>query len=279
MSSTNTATDGRSTSIVNFPSVFISRALTRHLKLMAIEQNPPRSMAERLIRALEKDEFALYAQDIVSLGPIKERPFQEIFVRFKEEDAKLIPPGDFFGVLEEHGLLPQLDRWVVNCLARWVRTRLSITPEWAVPRSNVNLSRQTLDDPHYVEYVRSYVEGPFLANGAVAFEIGVDNAFDYHEAVKHLITTLQSNASCITLAGFDASDRAIQMLKALGPDFVKIDSSSVGFEELVEVVRICRVFRTKTIVEFVESQDALQRAEKARADFAQGFGIAAVQPL
>ena len=236
-------------------------------------------MADRLIRALEMDEFALYAQDIVSLGPIKERPFQEIFVRFKEEDAKLIPPGDFFGVLEEHGLLPQLDRWVVNCLARWVRSRLSIRPEWAVPRSNVNLSRQTLDDPDYVEYVRTYVEGPFLANGAVAFEIGVDNAFQYHESVKHLITTLQSNASCITLAGFNGSDRSIQMLKALGPDFVKIDSNSVGFEELVEVVRICRVFRTKTIVEFVETQDALQRAEKARADFAQGFGIATVQPL
>ena len=236
-------------------------------------------MAERLIRALENDEFALYAQDIVSLGPIKERPFQEIFVRFREEDAKLIPPGDFFGVLEEHRLLPQLDRWVVNCLARWIRTRLSTAPEWAVPRSNVNVSRQTLDDLDYIEYVRTHVEGPFLANGAVAFEIGVDNAFDHHDAVRHLMTTLQSRASCITLAGFNGSDRSIQMLKALGPDFVKIDSSSVAFEELVEVVRICRVFRTKTIVEFVETQDALHSAQKAKVDFAQGFGIAAVRPL
>ena len=236
-------------------------------------------MADRLILALQKNEFALYAQDIVSLGPRKERPFQEIFVRFKEEDDRLIPPGDFFSVLEEHHLLPQLDRWVVNCLARWVRSGLSVKPEWEVPRSNVNLSTQTFTDPDYVQYVRNYVEGPFLARGAVAFEIGVDNAFDYHDFVAELITTLQSRSSCITLAGFTGSDRSIEMLKAFAPDFVKIAYNAVAAKELSELVQICRVFRSRTIVEFVESQEALHTAQKAQADFAQGFGIAAVQPL
>jgi EAL domain-containing protein (putative c-di-GMP-specific phosphodiesterase class I) len=236
-------------------------------------------MAERLILALQKDEFALYAQDIVSLGPRKERPFQEIFVRFKEEDDKLIPPGDFFGVLEEHRLLPQLDRWVVNCLARWVRSGLSVKPDWEVPRSNVNLSSQTFNDPDYLEYVRAFVEGPFLDKGAVAFEIGVDNAFDYQDFVAELITTLQSRSSCITLAGFNGSDRSIEMLKAFAPDFVKIAYNAVAAGELFELVQICRVFRSRTIVEFVESQEALHTAQRAQADFAQGFGIAAVQPL
>src|SRR4051812_9313762 len=243
---------------------------------MAIYKVPPRSMAERLIQALQKDEFALYAQDIVSLGPSKERQFQEIFVRFKEEDDKLIPPGDFFGVLEEHGLLPQLDRWVVSCLARWVRSGLSVKPEWEVPRSNVNLSSQTFNDPEYVQYVRDYVEGPFLAKGAVAFEIGVDNAFDYQDFAAELIRTLQSRSSYITLAGFNGSDRSIEMLKALAPDFVKIAYNSVAAKELVELVQICKVFRSRTIVEFVENQEALHTAQKAHADFAQGFGIAAV---
>jgi EAL domain-containing protein (putative c-di-GMP-specific phosphodiesterase class I) len=181
--------------------------------------------------------------------------------------------------LEEHRLLPQLDRWVVNCLARWVRSGLSVKPEWEVPRSNVNLSSQTFNDPHYVQYVRSYVEGPFLAKGAVAFEIAVDNAFDYQDFVAELITALQSRSSCITLAGFNGSDRSIEMLKAFSPDFVKIAYNSVAVRDLIELVQICKVFRSRTIVEFVENPDALHTAQKAQADFAQGFGIAPVQPL
>ncbi|HWH46526.1 MAG TPA: EAL domain-containing protein, partial [Burkholderiales bacterium] len=90
---------------------------------MSSEPKSSRSLADRLMASLQQDEFVLYAQSILPLVPQSgERPFQEIFVRFKEEDAKLLPPGTFFPVLEEAKLLPYLDRWVANRLARWVRS-------------------------------------------------------------------------------------------------------------------------------------------------------------
>src|SRR5262252_4179515 len=93
-----------------------------------------RDIANRLVAALQGDEFVLYAQSIVPLGSgADDWPFQEIFVRFAEEDAKLLPPGSFLPVLDEFHLLPFLDRWVVNRLARWVRSGLSIKPEWHIP--------------------------------------------------------------------------------------------------------------------------------------------------
>ena len=64
-----------------------------------------KSMADRLVAALQQDEFVLYAQPIVPLSAqANQWPFQEIYVRFTEEDAKLLHSmgvdyfqGFFFG--------------------------------------------------------------------------------------------------------------------------------------------------------------------------------------
>ena len=64
---------------------------------MTSQPESQKDLADRLMAALQRDEFVLYTQTIVPLGPQGEnRPFQEIFVRFKEEDDKLLPPGTFF---------------------------------------------------------------------------------------------------------------------------------------------------------------------------------------
>lgn len=248
-------------------------------KNMVTEQQLRRGFADRLVQALQKDEFALYAQKIIGVTGGREQPSQEIFVRFKEEDSKLLPPGAFFGILQEHNLLPYLDRWVVNCLARWVRSGLKIKPDWEVPRSYVNLSNQTLIDPHYGEYVRKYVEGPYLAKGAIAFEISVESAFEYHDSLQRLIAELRPHECCFTLSGFDGSERSIDMLRTFSPDFVKIDYGCATPGRLIELVRMCRVLRTRTIVEFVENPKSQDNVRLAKADFVQGFGIAPVQPL
>lgn len=49
--------------------------------------------ADRLVAALRKDEFALYRQVIVPLAPTgAERPFQEILIRFEEEETIKMSP-------------------------------------------------------------------------------------------------------------------------------------------------------------------------------------------
>ena len=94
---------------------------------MDLQPDSEKDIAKRLMAALQQDEFLLYSQSIVLLAPQRdEHPFQEIYVRFKEEDAKLLPPGTFFPVLEECRLLPYLDRWVVNRLARWAISTINL---------------------------------------------------------------------------------------------------------------------------------------------------------
>src|SRR5450759_733586 len=96
-------------------------------------------LTDRLVAALRQDEFILYGQLIAPLAPGKsERPFQEILIRFQEEEAKLLPPGSFFPILEEYGLMHYVDRWVVSRVAKWVRSALAIKPDWPVPQNSIN---------------------------------------------------------------------------------------------------------------------------------------------
>lgn len=247
---------------------------------MAITHKPSKGFADRLISALQQEEFVLYAQTIVPLASQREkRQFQEIFVRFKEEDAKLLPPGAFLAILEESHLLPYLDRWVVNRLARWVRGVLTIKPDAQKSRSNINLSGQTLVDPHFGEYVRKYVDDSYLSDGALAFEITCGNAIEHPESLPRLMAELRPHGCCFTLAGFDGGERCFDMLKALVPDFIKINVVSVPLIQVTEINSRCHSMGSKTIAEYVESDAALEHLRRIKVDFAQGFGISPVELL
>jgi EAL domain-containing protein (putative c-di-GMP-specific phosphodiesterase class I) len=255
---------------------------------MTIEEKEPRAIAERLISALQEDEFVLYAQEIVALDPtLEDWPFQEIFVRFSEEDEKLLPPGSFFPVLEEFDLLPYLDRWVVNRLARWVRSGLGIRPDWKIPRSNVNLSRVTLEDPDFGTYVRRYVDDSFLSNGVLAFEVSWRDAVELPGELTTLMKGLRPFGCGFTLAGFDGSKEAFSIVKAVAPDFVKISpavaagahSNPALADRTSEISTRSRAMNIKTIAEQVEHAGALDQLRKAKVDYVQGYQIAPVRAL
>lgn len=247
---------------------------------MAREPEPQKEIANRLMSALQQDEFVLYSQSIVPLVPQSDDwAFQEIFVRFKEEDAKLLPPGTFFPVLEEVGMLPYLDRWVVNRLARWVRNGLKILPDWPIPRSNVNLSNETLADPKFGNYVLQYVAASYLSGGVLGFEVSCESAIANREALGRLMSGLRPHGCGLTLSGFDGSDQLLELLKALEPDFVKISARAVDPARVSEINRMCHSLRARTIAEYVENNRVLEHLRRCKVDFGQGFEISPVEPL
>ena len=238
------------------------------------------SMAERLKAALQQEEFVLYSQHIVRLQ--SEEPtdsFQEVFIRFKEEDEKLLPPGDFFPILEEHDLLPHLDRWVVDRLSIWARAALRIKPDWAIPVSNINLSDATVADAAFGEYLRRYVNNSPLSEGALGFEVDCDSALRLTAPLQSLLKEVSPYGCLLTLADFDGSDTAFSAVKKFAPEFVKISAIAFAPTKIAEISRRCRSLGTQTIVQYVESAEALDQLRDMKVDFAQGVHLSPVQPL
>src|ERR1700694_5572856 len=131
---------------------------------MEDESTIQKNIADKLISALKTGGFLLYAQKILRLAATDEsgRPFQEILVRFREEEEKLLPPGTFFPMLQEYRLLPYLDRWVVSRLASWIQESRAQTPGWLTPTNGVNLSEDTLREPKFADFVAKHIQNSKL---------------------------------------------------------------------------------------------------------------------
>src|SRR6185503_5926175 len=101
----------------------------------------------RLRQAIEKDEFALFCQPILTLAPEGGYPMGEVLVRMREEEKALLPPGDFLPVFEHYRMMPQLDRWVVRHAAKHLAQGSRIAA------FTINVSGQTLDDAEFPRFV------------------------------------------------------------------------------------------------------------------------------
>ena len=239
-----------------------------------------KSMAERLAAALEREEFVLYSQTIVRVQPEKPAdPFQEVFIRFKEEDSKLLPPGDFFSILADHDLLPLLDRWVVHRLLHWASAALRIKPDWVIPISNINLSEATIADHTFGEYVNRYVDRSPLSGGVLGFEVDCESAIRLEVPLQNLLKEISPAGCLLTLADFDGSDNAFWAVKKFAPEYVKISAIGIDSTRISEIGRRCRSLGTQTIAQYVESAESLDRLRDLNIDFAQGLHLSAVEPL
>jgi EAL domain-containing protein (putative c-di-GMP-specific phosphodiesterase class I) len=253
---------------------------------MEDESTIQKNIADKLISALKTGGFVLYAQKILPLAG-SDRPFQEVLVRFKEEEEKLLPPGTFFPMLQEYRLLPYVDRWVVSRLAAWIQETRAKTPGWPVPVNGVNLSEDTLREPKFADFVAKNIQNSKLPDGVFTFELGWDTALLHAEQVKSMQAHLEPFGCRFTFAGFDGSEGSFNFLKVLRPDFVKltygvvkdIDRGLAACEKVESINQKCHAIGIKTIAEFVESKEVLEQLRLIEVDFAQGLIIGGPQKL
>ncbi|HKB63319.1 MAG TPA: EAL domain-containing protein [Burkholderiales bacterium] len=257
--------------------------------LMEDESTIQKNIAEKLIAALKTGGFVLYAQKILRLAASagSERPFQEILVRFREEEEKLLPPGTFFPMLQEYRLLPYVDRWVVSRLASWIQESRAGERGWTVPTNGVNLSEDTLREPKFADFVAKHIENAKLPDEVFTFELGWDTALLHAEQLKGIQARLEPLGCRFTFAGFDGSAGSFEFLKVLRPDFVKltygvvkdVDRGLAACEKVEAINHKCHAMGIKTIAEFVESHEVLDQLRLIEVDFAQGLIIGGPQKL
>src|SRR2546423_8295880 len=254
---------------------------------MEDESTIQKNIADKLMAAWRPGGLGSYAQKRLPLAG-NAPPFQEVLIRFKEEEEKLLPPGTFFPMLQEYRLLPYVDRWVVSRLAAWVNeSRARMTPGSPVPANGVNLSEDTLREPKFADFVAKNIESAKLPEGFFSFELGWDNALLHAEQLRNIQAQLGPLGCRFTFAGFDGSEGSFSFLKVLKPDFVKLPYGPVkdvgrglaASEKVEGINQKCHAIGIKTIAEFVESHEVLDALSLIEVDFAQGLIIGGPQKL
>ncbi len=237
--------------------------------------------AERLRQALAKDEFELYCQPILSLAGTERFPIAELLVRLREEEAALLPPGEFLPVFEHYGMMPALDRWIVrSALQRLARGS-------KIGNLSVNIASQSLDDEAFPAFVAEQLGSTGVAARALIFEIDESDVLARFDAVARFGAGVRKAGCRLLIDGFGRRSVSFAPLKALHVDFVKVDgvivrklaTSEIARSKMNAVVRVGEVVGIGVIGECVEEQDVLARLKGMGAGYAQGFSIYQPHPL
>ena len=236
---------------------------------------------QRLRAALDQDELALYCQPIAALQGAVRFPMAEVLIRMREEEQALLPPGEFLPVFEHYRLMPDLDRWVVRKVA-W-----HIARGTRIPHYDINLSTQTLEDPAFPQAVAQALSAANVPGKVLMFEISEGDTLAKLEVAVRFSEAVRALGCAVAVSGFGRRSVSFMALKALRPDFVKIDgvivrkllTAPASEAKVQAILRVGEVMGFQCIAEMVEEQDILVRLKALGVGYAQGFGIQQPHPI
>jgi EAL domain-containing protein (putative c-di-GMP-specific phosphodiesterase class I) len=245
----------------------------------------PRDMLERALE--QEDQFLLLGQKLLSLKPGAADPLlYEVLLRLKQEETNMLPPGGFFPIAEGLGMMPDIDRWVVRHVIAWEAAWTKKNPGKRVPLMCVNLSGETFEDKNFLPFLAEQLDQSGLPPRTLCFEVSEIDVIEYQRRARDFIAAVRPRCR-VTLDAFGSVKVSFAHLAGMTVDFIKIDgvvTQSILCEPatLAKVRAInaaCQKMGMKTIAEFVESKELLDKLRETGVDYVQGFGIARPEPI
>jgi len=176
----------------------------------------------RLRRALDRNEFLLHYQPIVSAldGSVLS---VEALLGWKDAGETLLPT-QFIPVAEETGLIVPIGEWVLHSscaqLAKWQ------AQDWPRLRMSVNLSVRQFRHQDMVSVVAKALAASGLAPGDLALEI-TESILLEEQSVVNTLYELDAMGVEISIDDFGTGYSSLSYLKRLPIDTLKIDRSFV----------------------------------------------------
>jgi EAL domain-containing protein (putative c-di-GMP-specific phosphodiesterase class I) len=239
--------------------------------------------AARLREALDYDHFRLFAQQVVALQPENAAQggiaMAEVLVRLREEEARMLPPGDFLPAFEHYRMMAELDRWVLRYALRHL--------EQGAGKLSVNVSAQTIEEPGFAPFVAIQLRLASLDPGSLVIEIDESDVIDRRAAAERFAAEMKGIGCRLLIDGFARRSVSFEPLKALRVDYVKVDGTIVrnilrspsAAAKLKAIVRVGEVTRVGVIAECVEDEAILANLKLLNVGYAQGFGVHKPAPI
>ncbi|WP_375754065.1 EAL domain-containing protein [Vibrio sp. HN007] len=237
--------------------------------------------------ALAKDRVELFAQRILSLNEDQEKEYFgfEILVRIRDTNGDFISPGIFMPASEKYNVAHQIDKAVVTKTLVWLEAHPEVVERLGA--CAINLSGQSFGNREFITYLVDAIQHSSVPGEKLAIEITETAAMgNISQAIEHF-SMLKKCGCKIALDDFGSGLSSFGYLKQLPVDTVKIDGLFVQDMDKNEtdyiMVRsindLAKQMGKKTVAEFVENEQILERLIELDVDFAQGYVIARPKPL
>jgi diguanylate cyclase (GGDEF)-like protein/PAS domain S-box-containing protein len=239
----------------------------------------------QLRRAIEEDRFVLYQQPIRALGQTEPAVHYELLLRLRQDKENLITPGSFLTSAERYGLMPQIDRWVIQHYFGWLQQHPAHLAQ--LHQCSINLSGSSLLDPTFKDDVQQLFNRYQIPFNRICFEITESVAIINLQNTLTFIEFFRAQGCRIALDDFGSGFSSYSYLKHFPADYVKIDGHFVRdllddhYDKAIvkSIHEVARAMGMRTVAEFVETNDILAALRLMGIDYVQGYAIAKPAPL
>jgi len=231
-------------------------------------------LENKLRRALERQEFILHYQPKVNLES-QHIEGVEALIRWKEpQGGSVVQPMHFIPLLEETGMLADVDAWVLRKAAqdyRWWKEQGLPAPRVAVNISSAQLRRR--------DFVQSMQYE--IANGPHGIDLEITESIVMADVVHNIdkLKAIHEMGVEIAVDDFGTGYSSLSYLIKLPVQTVKIDRSFVSMmlqdsdtnTLVAAIISLAHALRLKVVAEGVETQDQTNALRLLGCDQVQGF--------
>ena len=241
---------------------------------------------ERELRyALDRDEFALHYQPVVSLRT-GEITGLEALVRWQHPKRGLLDPSDFVSIAEDSGLIEPIGRWVQERACRQILDWHEQRPDARPFDVAVNLSARQVAHRDLPATIAEIIDRTGLDPVHLRLEITESVLVEESATAIASLEALNEIGVRLVLDDFGTGYSSLAYLNRFPFHALKIDRSFVdalGIEQertaIVEaIIGMARALSLEVIAEGVESEVQLAELRRLGCDYAQGHLFHAAMP-
>jgi diguanylate cyclase (GGDEF)-like protein/PAS domain S-box-containing protein len=231
-----------------------------------------------LRKALERDQFHLLYQPIVSLDDFKLCGF-EALVRWQHPERGLISPLDFIPIAEETGPIIQLGEWALHEACRQMREWQEKYPQASPFFMSVNLSAKQFNHTLLIAQVDNALRRTGLNPRQLKLEITEGAVMENIDTAAEMLRHLRDLGVQLAIDDFGTGYSSLSYLHRFPIDTLKIDRSFVtrmaNNTENVEIVRtivmLAQVLGMDVVAEGVETREQLKLLRDLKCEYGQGY--------
>lgn len=236
----------------------------------------------RIREALDSGLFLMHYQPLVSLHGDPGEMY-EAYLRLRGDKGEMVAPMQFLQIAEEHGLLWEIDRWVVSEAIRVIGERMR-----AGRRSTllVKITQGSLQDDSLVRLIEEQIAKHGADGSLLVLQLPESKVFTHLRQTQDFLSQLSQVGVRLGLEQFGAGLNSFQLLSHVDAALLKVDRSFTEAlpnnpdqqKRLNEIAQKASALGKQTIVDYVRDASTMSVLFTAGVDYAQGYFLAPAGP-
>ncbi|MDD4343610.1 MAG: bifunctional diguanylate cyclase/phosphodiesterase [Eubacteriales bacterium] len=233
-------------------------------------------MEKKLREALEKEDFELEYQPVISSKTLQMDYFEALVRLYDRDTNSLLLPNLFIPIAESTGIIVPLGKMVFNQVFKQIN---ALKEQGINPRPiSVNLSPRQVNDPELYDFLKNGITENDIDPSLIEIEITESVLMENSEENIRILEKIKNLGINIALDDFGTGYSSLNYLTYLPVDKVKFDKSlkdKIVYHENTRVmsglIEFVHGLGLTIVAEGIEETEEVVKLKEEGCDFFQGY--------